>query len=83
MSLLTEQEIDIEANKTLIQLQGLTRHMWQSYARAIEAKVIEKIKARGPVAEVDANDDGYWADILPDNSVKVGQLLYKLPSEGD
>lgn len=49
MSLLTEQEIDVEANKTLIQLQGLTRHMWRSYGRAIEAKVIEKIKAQGPV----------------------------------
>jgi hypothetical protein len=29
-----------------------------------------------PVAVVDANDEGYWADILPDRSVKVGQLLY-------
>ena len=52
MSLLTEQEIDVEANKTLIQLQGLTRHMWRSYGRAIEAKVIEKIKAQGPAAKV-------------------------------
>ena len=50
MSLLTEQEIDVEANKTLIQLQGLTRHMWRSYGRAIETKVIEKIKAQEPVA---------------------------------
>jgi hypothetical protein len=32
-----------------------------------------------PVARVDANDDGYWADILPDRSVKVGQLLYTRP----
>lgn len=29
-----------------------------------------------PVAVVDANDDGYWADILPDRDVKVGQFLY-------
>ena len=29
-----------------------------------------------PVAKVDANDEGYWADILPDRTVKVGQLLY-------
>jgi hypothetical protein len=28
------------------------------------------------VAVVDANDEGYWADILPDRTVKVGQLLY-------
>jgi hypothetical protein len=32
-----------------------------------------------PVAIVDANDYGYWADILPDRSVKVGQLLYTTP----
>jgi hypothetical protein len=29
-----------------------------------------------PVAVVDANDEGYWADILPDRTVKVGQFLY-------
>ena len=29
-----------------------------------------------PAAKVDANDEGYWADILPDRTVKVGQLLY-------
>ena len=29
-----------------------------------------------PVAIVDANDEGYWADILPDRSVKVGQPLF-------
>ena len=29
-----------------------------------------------PVAKVDANDEGYWADILPDRTVKVGQFLY-------
>jgi hypothetical protein len=32
-----------------------------------------------PVAKVDANDEGYWADILPDRTVKVGQLLYTAP----
>ena len=32
-----------------------------------------------PVAVVDANDEGYWADILPDCNVKVGQLLYTDP----
>ena len=32
-----------------------------------------------PVAIVDANDEGYWAEILPDRSVKVGQLLYTSP----
>ena len=43
---------------------------------------IEDLRARlaqpepEPVAVVDANDEGYWADILPDRNVKVGQLLY-------
>lgn len=32
-----------------------------------------------PVAMVDANDDGMWADILPDVTVKVGQMLYAAP----
>jgi hypothetical protein len=35
--------------------------------------------AQEPVAVVDANDDGYWADILPNRNVKVGQLLYTTP----
>jgi len=34
-----------------------------------------------PVAIVDANDDGYWADILPNISVKVGQMLYTNPPQ--
>jgi hypothetical protein len=34
-----------------------------------------------PVARVDANDDGYWAEILPDQNVKVGQLLYTTPPQ--
>ena len=32
-----------------------------------------------PVAKVDANDDGQWADILPNVDVQVGQLLYATP----
>lgn len=32
-----------------------------------------------PVAIVDANDEGYWAEVLPDRSVKVGQPLYTSP----
>ena len=32
-----------------------------------------------PVARVDANDDGMWADILPNVNVKVGQFLYAHP----
>lgn len=58
MTLLTEQEIDIEANKTLIPLQGLTHHMWQSFARAIESAVVEKLKAQG-VTTIHLHND--WA----------------------
>lgn len=32
-----------------------------------------------PVAVVDASDDGWFASILPDVSVKLGQLLYTRP----
>ncbi|MGB4061565.1 MAG: hypothetical protein WBK26_15270 [Burkholderiaceae bacterium] len=39
----------------------------------------EETSAVEPVAVVDANDDGYWAEILPDRGVKVGQLLYASP----
>lgn len=47
--------------------------------RRTEKFILSKLSAKTeaqPVAVVDANDDGYWADILPDRSVKVGQLLY-------
>jgi len=37
--------------------------------------------AKEPVAIVDANDEGYWAEILPDRNVKVGQLLYTTPPQ--
>ena len=39
---------------------------------------LRKLRDMKPVAIVDANDDGYWADILPDRCVKVGQPLYAL-----
>lgn len=90
--ILTEQEIDVEANKTLIQLQGLTRHMWRSYGRAIEAKVIEKIKAQGEVAWLHRQRTD--SDVITTavkhvwGNVAVGSLaaydipLYRLP-EGD
>jgi len=42
-------------------------------------QAIAEAEKQEPVAVVDANDDGYWADILPDRSVKVGQLLYAHP----
>ncbi|WP_395406237.1 hypothetical protein ACHMW6_06075 [Pseudoduganella sp. UC29_106] len=42
--------------------------------------------AMQPVAVVDANDDGMWADILPNVTVKVGQPLYaaaQAPAQAD
>ena len=52
-------------------------------ARAALLEAVEQLAGKSavsePVAKVDANDDGYWADILPDRSVKVGQLLYAAP----
>ena len=36
-----------------------------------------------PVAVVDADDDGMWADILPDVTVKVGQTLYTAPQPAE
>jgi hypothetical protein len=41
----------------------------------------EQTAAKEPVAVVDANDKGFWADILPDQTVKVGQLLYTTPQQ--
>ncbi len=35
------------------------------------------------VAVVDANDDGYFAEILPDRDVKIGQNLYAHPPKAD
>lgn len=40
---------------------------------------IERMEKQEPVATVDANDEGYWAEILPDRSVLVGQKLYSNP----
>ena len=45
---------------------------------SLRAKIAEMEKQE-PVATVDANDEGYWAEILPDRSVRVGQKLYALP----
>lgn len=36
-----------------------------------------------PVAMVDADDDGMWADILPNVTVKVGQILYAAPQSAE
>ena len=43
---------------------------------ALREALAEQPAQQEPVARVDANDEVYWADILPDRTVKVGQLLY-------
>ena len=60
----------------------LTAGEWTSEeaADALEAVIAEREKV-APVAVVDADDDVYWADILPDRSVKVGQKLYAAPPD--
>ncbi len=45
---------------------------WAWFARPAQTE-------QQPVAMVDANDDGMWADILPNITVKVGQMLYAAP----
>lgn len=47
--------------------------------KRLQAK-IETVEKQEPVATVDANDEGYWAEILPDRSVKVGDKLYAAPA---
>lgn len=89
MSILTEQEITDIANNDALWDDG--KHLGEAtlneyrYARAIEAKVIEKIKAQGPVvwmapsgSAVLNEDVGYtpnWTDYYT-------VPLYRLP-EGD
>jgi hypothetical protein len=45
-------------------------------ATPLAAPYVALPRVQEPVAKVDANDEGYWADILPDRTVKVGQFLY-------
>jgi len=59
---------------------GITDHSLDELIKALE-EALAKQEQGEPVAVVDANDDGYWADILPDRSVKVGQLLYTTPQQ--
>lgn len=93
MSILSEQEITQvvrdAANGSAIRRDGLTSYR---IARAIEAKVIEKIKAQEPVAWLHSQRTD--SDVVTDavksvwGKVAVGSLaqytipLYKLP-EGD
>ena len=55
---------------------------WQERSEKAEAelaKAREREAKQKPVAMVDAGDDGYFAEILPDCSVSVGEMLYAFP----
>ena len=64
--------------------------MWRSYGRAIETKVIEKIKAQGLVAEFGGlrltpeGTNEFWGWTIGDSAdvLVSGMKLYKLP-EGE
>lgn len=56
--------------------QEQAQEMWEAMLAAAPAVQGE------PVAMVDADDDGMWADILPNVTVKVGQILYAAPQSG-
>ena len=75
MSILTEQEID-DLYYTELDRREL------SFARAIEDKVIEKIKAQGPAATYVGFTDTTGAVYRQETEVPCGTKLYKLP-EGD
>lgn len=47
--------------------------------RAVAEAAVKDAMGGEPVAVVDASDDGWFASILPDTSVKLGQLLYTRP----
>lgn len=78
MSLLTEQEIYEMTD------DGVFLGNVKEITRAIEAKVIEKIKAHGPVAYWDGcySDPYFSADYDAPGIGKGGIPLYRLP-EGD
>ena len=60
----------------------VTMQQLEAFTNLVAAKEREALaQEQEPVAIVDANDDGYWADILPNRSVKVGQLLYTTPPQ--
>ena len=60
-------------------LDGYPSSLHRNAITALREALAEQPAQQEPVAVVDANDDGYWADILPDRNVKVGQFLYTTP----
>jgi len=81
MSLLTEQEIDKCIGITDY-TTGAMKNVLTQIARAIEAKVIEKIKAQGATAYLEGNPKGIWFVAYSVNTNAPQIPLYRLP-EGD
>jgi hypothetical protein len=76
-------KLALEALTATMATHGFRKHIEEVQDKAIKAleEALAKQEQGEPVAVVDANDEGYWADILPDRSVKVGQLLYTTPQQ--
>lgn len=76
---MNQTEFEKEALRIFEEI-GYENHI--SIANALRDYILKDLAENNPpVAIVDADDDGYWADILPDRSVKVGQQLYAKPAE--
>jgi len=74
------RELLQQALRDILRLADDLRKIPDDIAKTIQALEAELAKPeQKPVAVVDANDDGHWADILSDSDVKIGQLLYAAP----
>ena len=90
MSLLTEQEIEDVAIFVMNADTFDIKRLEHDFARAIETKVIERIKAQGPVAEFGGlrltpeGTNEFWGWTIGDSAdvLVSGMKLYKLP-EGE
>jgi hypothetical protein len=67
--------------EVLKQIQQCLKDKMYAHAEMYLLEAIAELESQEPVAVVDANDDGYWADILPNRNVKVGQFLYAHPPQ--
>ena len=75
----TEEMLDSFYANVVVQMTGTVSNFKGGYQAMLAAA--PDAPSAEPVAVVDANDDGYWADILPNRSVKVGQPLYAIPPD--
>lgn len=57
------------------------RVMDEAFRAGVRWQAERKQTAQEPVAIVDEDDDGIWAEILPDRTVKMGQMLYAAPPD--